>query len=100
MLDLEELVLPAVVDVAVVLLAPVAPSIAALPNSMKITRAPFASMPMKSPARDCVMVEDDVPLVVVLVDVVAVLVCALFTSALVAGALKLPVQPPVLSLSV
>lgn len=99
-LDVEELVVPASVDVVVVLLAPVVPSIAASPNSMKSTRAPVASMPMKLPARDSVMVEDDMPLAVVLVDVVAVLDWALFASALVAGALKLPVHPPVLSLSV
>ncbi|HEY8745538.1 MAG TPA: hypothetical protein VIU62_20810 [Chloroflexota bacterium] len=98
--DVEELVLLVSVEEVDVLPVPVVPSMDASSSSTRSTVAPLASMPMKSPACGGVIAEVPAPLTVLLVDAVTVLVCALFASALVAGALKLPVQPPVPSWSV
>lgn len=81
-----------VADAALVALPfPAVPSAPAFPNSMKSTFAPFVLMPMKLPTRGVVMPEVPLPLVLVL--------WALFARALMAGELKLPVQPCDISVS-
>jgi len=98
-------VVPALVVVAVdvdavevlLLTLPAVPAllkVEALPSSMNSTVAPLLLIPMKLPTRGVAPPEVAAPL-----DMLAVLVCAFEASGPVPGALKLPDQPCVPSVS-